>query len=226
MKSSLWRYFRRTLLQVLDVSTEDSAPKTASHCPLAFPRRMKRGHSVLLSMTLFLKMDSLAATNQYAAKCPNWPRNYANATPLPPQVGLDWNQCQKTFNLILSFKYVMLSFSKGNCSSCSTVFSVLKKRVRALGCIVLLLFTGTCFNTLSLCCRETAVTVVTASVHDAVPTKYCDHAWGRQVRKQNYTQSYENNQSFLNSVLKCWILFFSFFSSRGPERDCVCVCCL
>lgn len=34
-----------------------------------------------------------------------------------------------------------------------------------------LLITGAGFNRMSLCCRETAVTVVTASVLDAVPIK-------------------------------------------------------
>lgn len=206
--------FGQTLLQVVDVwmrAQRISTLETPSHCPLAFPRRMMRGRSVLLSMTLSLKMDSSAATNQYAAKCPNWPRNYANATPLPPQVSLDQNQCQKSIKLILSFKSFLVSFSEGNCSSCSAVFSVLKKRVRLQAASsVFLSFTGTCFNTMSLCCRETAVTVVTASVHDAVPTKYSDHAWGRQVRKQNYTHSYENNPSFSNSVLNFLSLFFLF----------------
>lgn len=70
-------------------------------------------------------------------------------------------------------------------------------------------------------CRETAVTVVTASVHDAVPTKYWDHAWGRQVRKENCAHSYENKQSFSSSVLN-----FSFFFSLAPEaqRETVFVC--
>lgn len=53
-------------------------------------RRMMTGLSALPSMTPSLKMDCWAATNQSAARCPNWQRNCVNATPPPAQVGLLW----------------------------------------------------------------------------------------------------------------------------------------
>lgn len=59
------------------------------HLPPFF-RRMMTGLSVLPSMTPSLKMDSWAATNQYAARCPSWQRNCVNATPPPAQVSLLW----------------------------------------------------------------------------------------------------------------------------------------
>lgn len=129
--------------------------------------------------------------------------------------------------MILPLKYGLVSFSKGNCSSCGAVFSVLKKRVRlqaasaAWCCLPELVLT-----TMSLCCRETAVTVATASVHDAVHTKYPDRTWGRQVRKEIYTQSCENKQSFSTSVVNFspFLCFFFFFLAPEAQRETVFVC--
>lgn len=59
--------------------------------PLPSPfslRRMTTGLLELPSMTPSLKMVSWAATNPYAAKCPNWQRNCVNATLPPAQVSL------------------------------------------------------------------------------------------------------------------------------------------
>lgn len=58
-------------------------------CSLCF-RRMTMGRLELLIMTPSLKMVSWVATNQYAARCPSWPRNCVNATRPPAQVSPPW----------------------------------------------------------------------------------------------------------------------------------------
>lgn len=80
----------------------------------------------------------------------------------------------------------------GNCSSCNAVFSVLKKRVRLKMCTVLssfnfviLFFWPKFQHDVSYCYRGTAVTVATASVHDAAASRCSDLAWVQQVRQKS-----------------------------------------
>lgn len=164
------------------------------------------------SMTPSLKTVSWAATNQYAAKCPNWRRDCGNGTPPPAQVGLLWLIHSLLWFFLLHFRderrisLLALNLSDSfyfhlsvyGCFSClhRQLFELQRcllgaeekgKTCDIIGdkfSLQLVFFIGSLsFFDVSRCCRGTAVTVATASVRDAVPSRCWDLAWVQQVQQ-------------------------------------------
>lgn len=130
-------------------------------------------------------------------------------------------------DFILYFNCLLASFSKGNCSSCSAVFSVLKKRVRLVFGDILRLERQVCVDYRHWFKQNVFVLQRNCSnCGNSFCSRCCSYKVLRSCMGATgehgtlHTASYGNNQSLSNFVVN----FPPFFVAPEAQRETVFVC--